>query len=382
VVVLGGINIMSGSSQQSRHSTASSEKTDPPVKFENVEKEYDDVKAVDDISFTVNDKEFLTLLGPSGAGKTTLLHMIAGFTEPSSGEIYIDGEPVSAKPPYERNIGMVFQSMALFPHKTVHGNIAFPLQMRRYDPNDIDERVAEMLELVRLPGIEDRKVTELSGGQQQRIAIARALAFEPALLLLDEPLSSLDKKLRDEMRHEITRIHEETDVTTIHVTHNQEEALTLADRVAVMNEGHIEQLAETTTLYKQPQTAFIANFIGDTNMFSGEIIDHDGQIQADDGGFELVAPTNGHDVSDDVDIGIRHEQIRIDDEDLQTDNTYEATVMNRVFKGDMISYTVRLDMLDTELDVSQLNQKYTTVFDVGDNVKIGWNSENVLVYSK
>lgn len=373
---------MTGSSQQSRHSTGSSEPTDPPVKFENVTKEYSGVKAVDDISFSVNDREFLTLLGPSGAGKTTLLHMIAGFTEPSSGEIYIDGEPVSAKPPYERNIGMVFQSMALFPHKTVHGNIAFPLEMRRHDPGDIDERVSEMLELVRLPGIEDRKVTELSGGQQQRIAIARALAFEPALLLLDEPLSSLDKKLRDEMRYEITRIHEETDVTTIHVTHNQEEALTMADRVAVMNEGHIEQLAETTTLYKQPQTAFIADFIGDTNMFSGEVIGRDGRVQATGGAFELEAPTNGHDESDNVDIGIRHEQIRIDDEELQTDNTYDATVTNTVFKGDMISYTVRLDMVDAELSVSQLNQKYTTVFDVGESVKVGWNSENVLVYSK
>jgi putative spermidine/putrescine transport system ATP-binding protein/spermidine/putrescine transport system ATP-binding protein len=355
---------------------------DHAVRFEGVTKRYGDVTAVDDVSFGIDEKEFLTLLGPSGAGKSTLLHMIAGFTQPTDGEIYIEGEPVSAQPPYERNIGMVFQSMALFPHKTVHGNIAFPLKMRRHDPDNIDERVAEMLDLVRLPGIEDRGIGELSGGQQQRIAIARALAFEPSLLLLDEPLSSLDKKLREEMRHEITRIHEETDVTTIHVTHNQEEALTMADRIAVINEGAVAQLADTTTLYRRPETSFVADFVGNTNMFPGEVVDDDGTIRTSDGGFELVADLSGQRAGDAVEVALRHEQIRIGEEPLGTENEYEATVVESVFRGDLIDYRVGVDGLATELEVSQLNEQTTRVFETGDTVRIGWNGDNVLVYSR
>ena len=371
---------MAETTERSSDRTGKDATDEPSVEFENVTKEFGDVTAVEDVSFTVGEKEFLTLLGPSGAGKTTLLHMIAGFTTPSSGEIYIDGEPVSSKPPYERNIGMVFQSMALFPHMTVHGNIAFPLKMRRWNPDDIDDRVVEMLELVRLPGIEDRNVSELSGGQQQRIAIARGLAFEPSLMLLDEPLSSLDKKLREEMRTEISRIHDETDVTTIHVTHNQEEALTMADRIAVINEGRIEQLADTEDLYDEPRTAFVADFIGNTNMFSGVVIDGDGRVRAADGSLELTASIDGYQAEEAVSVGLRHEQIRIDHTDPGTDNTYPATVTNTIFRGDVIDYTVDVEGLNTGLHIVKLNEKHETAFQAGEEVVVGWNSDNVLVY--
>jgi putative spermidine/putrescine transport system ATP-binding protein/spermidine/putrescine transport system ATP-binding protein len=370
---------MAEPSEESPRPTGGRASGDPPVAFEDVTKIYGDVTAVKDVSLTVGEKEFLTLLGPSGAGKTTLLHMIAGFTTPSSGEIYIDGEPVSAKPPYERNIGMVFQSMALFPHMTVRGNIAFPLKMRRWEPDAIDDRVEEMLDLVRLPGTEKRNVAELSGGQQQRIAIARGLAFEPSLLLLDEPLSSLDKKLREEMRHEISRIHDETDVTTIHVTHNQEEALTMADRIAVIDEGEIEQLANTEDLYNEPRTSFVADFIGNTNMVQGVVVDG-GRVRSADGSLEFSASLDGYEPDDGVSVGLRHEQIRIDDADPGTDTTVPATVANTIFRGDVIDYTVRPESIDAQLHIVKLNEKHTKAFEPGEEVVVGWNSENVLVY--
>ncbi|MGM0399259.1 MAG: ABC transporter ATP-binding protein, partial [Halobacteriota archaeon] len=243
----------------------------PAVRLDHVSKQFGDVTAVDDVSLDIRQQEFLTILGPSGAGKSTLLHMIAGFDEPTSGRIAIDGEDVTTAPPYERNIGMVFQSMALFPHMTVGENVAFPLKMRRIDPAHIEDRVAEMLELIRLPDIADRNVQELSGGQRQRVAMARSLAFEPSILLLDEPLSSLDKKLREEMRRELLRIHRETDVTTVHVTHNQEEALVMADRVAVIQDGEVVQHATTQELYDRPTSAFVADFVGNTNLLAGRI---------------------------------------------------------------------------------------------------------------
>ncbi|MFW6385012.1 MAG: ABC transporter ATP-binding protein, partial [Halodesulfurarchaeum sp.] len=255
---------------------------DVAVRIDRVTKDYGDVVAVDDVSIDVRDGEFLTLLGPSGAGKTTLLHMIAGFVEPTRGDIYIDGEVITDRPPYERNIGMVFQSMALFPHMTVAENIAFPLEMRRYDRARIDDRVEEMLDLIGLPDIGERDVSELSGGQQQRVAVARGLAFEPSLLLLDEPLSSLDKKLREEMRQEVLRIHREADVTTVHVTHNQEEALTMADRIAVIDDGRVAQCSPTRELYASPNSTFVADFIGNTNLLRGRVSGWDGDVCAID----------------------------------------------------------------------------------------------------
>ncbi|TYT60415.1 ABC transporter ATP-binding protein [Natrialba swarupiae] len=357
------------------------------VRIDGVTKRFADVVAVDDVSFSIEEQEFLTLLGPSGAGKSTLLELIAGFIQPSEGEIYIDDEPISTKAPYERSIGMVFQGMALFPHMTVHENIAFPLKMRRFDSNIIDGRVEEMLDLVELPGYQDRKPNELSGGQRQRIAIARALAFEPELLLLDEPLSSLDKKLRDTMREELLRIHEETDVTTIHVTHNQEEALTMADRIAVVNEGHIEQLSTTQELYSEPQTPFIADFVGDSNMFNGTITGVNGDVAAVNLGtneFTTECPTTDSvSVDSTVDVAIRYEDVHVSTSGLNVDNVYSGTVHQTIFRGDQVLYAVELDDGSDQIvrSTSAYNRDVQMI-DRGDEVQIGWNRSDVMFFAR
>jgi len=373
----------------------------PAVRIEAVTKKFGDVTAVDDVSLSIREGEFLTILGPSGAGKTSLLHMIAGFVDPTAGAIHIDGRDVTAAPPYERNIGMVFQSMALFPHMTVGENIAFPLEMRRQATDRIDERVAEMLELVCLPGVADRSVGELSGGQQQRVAIARGLAFGPSLLLLDEPLSSLDKKLREEMRRELLRIHRETDVTTVHVTHNQEEALTMADRIAVIREGEIVQHAPAQELYDHPNSAFVADFIGDTNLLSGTVECRDGTTVTVtlDGGdataerarqtIECLVETeteNGeHRASfapgDRVQVGVRYERLDLGRE-VGTGNAFDATVTAVEFAGDTVTYDVTLADMGARLSVTELNEPGSRVFDRGETVRVGWDPADAFVYGE
>ncbi len=355
----------------------------PAIRLDGVTKRFGDVTAVDDVSLGIDREEFLTILGPSGAGKTSLLHMIAGFTEPTDGEIYIDGDPVTDVPPYEREIGMVFQSMALFPHMTVGENVAFPLEMRRYDPDRIDERVREMLELIQLPDIADRDVTELSGGQRQRVAIARALAFEPTLLLLDEPLSSLDKKLRGEMRRELLRIHRTAGVTTVHVTHNQEEALTMADRIAVIDGGEIAQHASAEELYDRPNSPFIADFIGDTTLLSGRVREHDGrECTVELAGGEpvrcLPAEAPPPDPGTPVQVGLRYERI-VAGETVATDNAFDATVREVAFEGDTVTYEVDLDG-GVELSVTELNTTGTRVFERGREVAVGWNAGDEFLY--
>ncbi len=223
------------------------------------------------MSLEIHDGELFTLLGPSGSGKTTLLRMIAGLTDLTSGEIWIGNEAVHASAPYERDIAMVFQSLALFPHLSVAGNIAFPLKMRRWPKSRIKVAIAEALKTVQLPGLEHRMINELSGGQRQRVAIARSLVYKPKLLLLDEPLGALDRKSREEMQLEILRLHHELDVTIINVTHDQREALMLSDRVGVMRDGHLEQVSRPEAMYREPKSAFVAEFIGNSNIFAGTV---------------------------------------------------------------------------------------------------------------
>ncbi|OLD98931.1 MAG: hypothetical protein AUG80_06655 [Candidatus Rokubacteria bacterium 13_1_20CM_4_68_9] len=229
--------------------------SDFDLEFRNVTKTFGDVRAVDDATFQVRRGEFLSLLGPSGCGKTTSLRMIAGFERPTSGEIFLDGRPVGATPPYRRNVNTVFQHYALFPHKTVLDNVAFGLLMKRRPPAQIAERVDRMLALVELPGVGRRFPHQLSGGQQQRVALARALINEPTVLLLDEPLGALDLKVRRRMQQELKRIHREVGVTFVYVTHDQEEALTMSDRIAVMNHGRIEQLDTPSGIYERPASS-------------------------------------------------------------------------------------------------------------------------------
>ncbi|MBB6647196.1 ABC transporter ATP-binding protein [Halobellus ruber] len=355
------------------------------VEIDRVTKRYGSLVAVNDVSIPIRDGEFMTILGPSGAGKTTLLHMIAGFERPTEGEIYIDDRPVSDEPPNERNIGLVFQSLALFPHMTVKENIAFPLKMRREDPEDIDGQINEVLELVQLPvDYKNKPVGDLSGGQQQRVAFARAIVYEPTLLLLDEPLSSLDKKLREEMRSELTRIHAETDLTIVHVTHNQTEALSMADRIAVINGGALEQLAPAKEIYAQPATPFVAGFIGDTTMLDGTVNRIDGRraAVAVGGGEVTVESDDRVTVGDDVRIALRAEKIALDHDDVDADNAYEATVEQVAFEGDQTQYTISVASLDAVIDVTHQDPDPETVFDRGDVITAGWDAAEVFVYNQ
>lgn len=246
--------------------------TSPHVEFSGVSKSYDGrnwvVRALD---LTVLKGEFLTMLGPSGSGKTTCLMMLAGFETLASGTIHINGVPVGDLPPHKRDIGVVFQNYALFPHMTVGGNLAFPLEVRGMEPSERQERVARTLRLVRLEGLEDRRPGQLSGGQQQRVAIARALVFDPELVLMDEPLGALDRRLREEMQYEIRRIQRTLGITVVYVTHDQQEAMVMSDRVAVFRGGAIEQIASPEMLYEEPERAFVAHFIGENNRLNGVV---------------------------------------------------------------------------------------------------------------
>ena len=242
------------------------------VILEDLTKIFGNVVAVDEISLEVRRGEFITLLGPSGSGKTTILMMIAGFQIPTSGKIFIEDEMVIYQPPFKRNIGMVFQSYALFPHMTVFDNIAFPLRMRKFKEKEISKSVARVLNLVELSDYGARYPKQLSGGQQQRVALARAYVYNPPVLLMDEPLGALDKKLREQMQLEIKHFHESLGITVIYVTHDQGEALTMSDRIAVMNKGRIEQMGSPTDLYERPSNKFVADFIGETNLISAKAV--------------------------------------------------------------------------------------------------------------
>ena len=239
------------------------------VELEGVNKEYGNNHVVKDLNLNVEEGEFLTLLGSSGCGKTTTLRMIAGFEEPSSGSILVQGESIAEKEPYERDVNTVFQSYALFPHMTVYDNIAYGLKMKKVPKKEIAERVTKMMTMVQLEGFEKRYPTQLSGGQKQRVAIARALINRPRVLLLDEPLGALDLKLRKQMQLELKRLQKKLNITFIYVTHDQEEALTMSDRIAIMHEGVLDQIGTPAEIYESPKTKFVATFIGETNVFDG-----------------------------------------------------------------------------------------------------------------
>ena len=242
------------------------------VKFEKVDKSYDgEILVVKDLNLDVPKGEFLTMLGPSGSGKTTVLMMLAGFETPTSGEIYLDGNPISSIPPNKRGIGMVFQNYALFPHMTVKENLAFPLEVRKMQKSEIDEKVGNALAMVELQDFGNRMPLQLSGGQQQRVALARSLVFEPRLVLMDEPLGALDKNLREQMQYEIKHIHEKIGITVVYVTHDQSEALTMSNRIAVFNDGKIQQISSPDILYEKPNSSFVAQFIGENNQLRGKI---------------------------------------------------------------------------------------------------------------
>jgi putative spermidine/putrescine transport system ATP-binding protein len=338
------------------------------VRLTGVGRKFGTTLAVDDVSLELETGAFLTILGPSGCGKTTLLRMVAGFISPTAGEIKVHGRPVAALPPWRRRIGMVFQRLALFPHLTAFGNVAYPLRMRGSCPRaEIGPRVERYLDLVRLRGLGDRRPHELSGGQQQRVAIARALVFEPDLLLLDEPLAALDRKLRENM---------ELGVTTINVTHDQREALVMSDRVLVMDRGRVQQAATPLETYAHPANRFVAGFLGLTNFLRGEIV-APGRVRI--GGTEIDAPRGeaGLTAGQPVEVAIRAERIAIDGGDQR----FAAEIADVVFEGDRTVYEVRVPTLGCAvLRLFELDPSDHPRHGTGDTLTIGWSARDLLVF--
>jgi len=305
----------------------------------------DPVLAVDHVTLHIRDGEFFSLLGPSGCGKTTTLRMIAGFETPTSGEIYIHGRPIGYTPPYQRPVNTVFQHYALFPHMTVGQNVAFGLEMKKVSREEIKRRVDEALDLVRLPGMRDRMPKQLSGGQQQRIALARALVNHPEVLLLDEPLGALDLKLRKDMQLELKQLQERVGITFIYVTHDQEEALTMSDRIAVMDHGKALQIGTSLDIYEAPNCRFVADFIGETNFISGKVTSIDGadaEFVAD--GLKMVASVEaGVTQGAQATLAVRPERIVLSDtQPADTPNAYLAEVIEMVYVGNDTRFRVQL----------------------------------------
>jgi len=351
------------------------------ITLEGVSKQYPGgVVAVDGVSLDIEDGEFVTLVGPSGCGKTTTLRAIAGFEQPTAGRVLIGEEDVTEYPPYERDTGMVFQDFALFPHMTVYDNIAYGMEARGgYTDEEIDARVAEMLELVELPGVGDRAPDQLSGGQQQRIALARALAPEPRVLLLDEPLASLDKKLREQMQVELRRIQREVGITTVFVTHNQEEALTMSDRIAVMNGGQFEQVGPPEKVYDRPETRFVADFIGRSNIFDGETTAVDGDIATVDCGSTSLRAAGGGDVGvgERVSVVVRPERILLgEDANGETGRSFEGDVTFKRHLGSIMEYRVRTD---AGRELVAVRQSGDDELSTNDRVDVRVNTEDCLV---
>ena len=338
-----------------------------------VSKYYGDFCAVDDLSLTIPDGSFFALLGPSGCGKTTTLRMIAGLEEPTQGTIHIGQTDITTQKPYRRNVNTVFQNYALFPHLTIFENVAFGL--RRRGIKDVTDEVNKALNLVELGHLAQRKPAQLSGGQQQRIAVARAIVNRPEVLLLDEPLGALDLKLRRQMQIELKRIQMEVGITFIHVTHDQEEAMTMADTIAVMNEGKIEQMGSATDLYEAPKTAFVANFLGQCNLIKGKIQSRAGGkavITAKSHTFEVPLSRVSTE-SDSVLLGVRPEKLRLDDQGVNS--IKGCTVIDRSFIGTSTQYLVRAPW-DQELVVFEQNDEGLHDLRVGDSVSIEWDSEH------
>ncbi|QDL93875.1 ABC transporter ATP-binding protein (plasmid) [Paroceanicella profunda] len=357
----------------------------PMVEIDTVTRRFGDTAAVREASVRLERGEFLTILGPSGCGKTTLLRMIAGFDRPSSGRILINGEAIDAVPPFRRSIGMVFQRLALFPHMTAAENVAYPLKMRRFDLAEIPERVERYLELVRLKGFGSRRPHEMSGGQQQRVAIARALSFSPDLLLLDEPLSALDRKLREEMQLEFRRIQQELGVTTINVTHDQREALVMSDRVVVMDAGRIQQADTPAAVYRQPSNSFVARFIGMTTLFPGVVAEApEGIDEIIVGDVRLPArfPATSLAPGTAVDCGLRAEQVRILPPGApRPETTLGGIVERRIFEGDRLVYEVRVPPLgNLTLMVFDHDPATHAEHEIGARVLLGWNARDLFVF--
>jgi spermidine/putrescine transport system ATP-binding protein len=350
------------------------------IQIENVTKRFGDHVAVDDISLEIGEGEFFSLLGPSGCGKTTTLRMLAGFEVPTSGRIRLEGEPVENVPPYRRDVNMVFQSYALFEHLDVADNVGFGLRRKKVSKDEIKRRVSDSLELVNLSERAHARTNELSGGQKQRVALARALVNRPKVLLLDEPLGALDLKLRKQMQVELKQIQREVGITFVYVTHDQEEALSMSDRIAVMQHGRVAQCGAPEDVYEHPTGEFVAGFIGISNLIEGSVADR-GQVRLDNGMRIPVNLPGELSLGDRVNLSIRPEKIAIDEEVTPQMVTLEGTIEARVYLGVMTQITVglgdgaRLVALEQAWHRARVDERW----EPGMKVKIGWSPDNCLV---
>jgi len=341
-----------------------------------ITKRYGDFKAADDISLDVADGEFVVLLGPSGCGKTTTLRIVAGFIDPTAGDVRLGGRDVTALPPWKRNAGLVFQNYALFPHVTVAENVAFGLEMRKVPKAEMAPKVAEALRLVRLDHLSDRLPRQLSGGQQQRVALARALVFRPDVLLLDEPLSNLDAKLRQDVRVEIRELQRKLGLTTVMVTHDQEEALTMADRLVVMNEGRIRQIGSQQDLYERPADKFVADFVGRSTFIDGRM-EGEGRFVSDGG---LVVASEGTGTGP-ASLALRPERLALMTNGARAmDNSFPGAVEFISYLGSQVDLHVRLSPKERVI-VQIQNRPEQPLPAIGEQVRVGWSKSTGRVFS-
>jgi putative spermidine/putrescine transport system ATP-binding protein len=348
------------------------------VKFDNVDKSYDGkTLVVKGLILDMEEGEFVTMLGPSGSGKTTCLMMLAGFETATNGEIYLDNKVISNIPPHKRGIGMVFQNYALFPHMTVYENLAFPLRVRKIPKDEADKKIDKALSMVSLQGFASRMPMQLSGGQQQRVAVARSLVFDPQLVLMDEPLGALDKNLRESMQYEIKHIHESIGVTVVYVTHDQTEALTMSNRIAVFNDGKVQQLSSPDQLYEAPENSFVAGFIGENNIFNGIVSDIAGDIckvKLENGSEILANPISVKNKGDKTTISLRPERALINPKD-KMDNNYKGKIEEVIYHGDHTR--VRIDVLGNNQFILKIpNSTSNLDIKLGNQINVGWNSKD------
>lgn len=356
-----------------------SDSIDPLVRFIEVQKSYDgETLVVKNLNLDIAKGEFLTMLGPSGSGKTTCLMMLAGFEPATHGEITLAGNSINNVAPHKRGIGMVFQNYALFPHMTVNENLAFPLEVRGMSKSDIEDKVKKALDMVQLGDFGHRRPMQLSGGQQQRVAVARALVFDPQLVLMDEPLGALDKQLREQMQYEIKHIHEILGVTVVYVTHDQSEALTMSNRVAVFNDGVIQQLAAPDELYEKPENAFCAQFIGENNKLLGTVKEKNGDsctVEIEGSGTVQALDVLAGDVGEGTSLSLRPERVEIEPPEGKYPNVFEGKVEELIYLGDHIRTRVNVCGHD-DFIVKVPNASSHAQLSEGNSVKIGWTIED------
>ena len=360
-------------------SADSAGQSDGLVRFAEVQKSYDGISlVVKNLTLSIADGEFLTMLGPSGSGKTTCLMMLAGFETATHGQIYLDGEPINNVPPHKRDIGMVFQNYALFPHMTVAENLAFPLKVRKMGSADVEERVNRALDMVQLGEFGGRRPAQLSGGQQQRVAVARALVFDPKLVLMDEPLGALDKQLREQMQYEIKHIHENLGITVVYVTHDQSEALTMSNRIAVFNDGIIQQLAPPSELYEKPDNSFVAQFIGENNKLTGKVVEAtDGActVTLDSGERVKALPVNIDGPDSPTMLSLRPERVLLNPGEGECDTSVSAQVEELIYLGDHIRTRMSVCGRD-DFIVKVPNATERSELQPGIAVQIGWKLQD------